>query len=86
MAQAEHNLDPPAHERDASPDYGWTLLVGGIVGLTIVKEMFGRVRRNPVTVRARSVSRGDAAFSIAVLLKMLGWIGARVLGIRATSS
>jgi hypothetical protein len=61
-------------------------VVGAIIGLALVKEILGRIGGHLVTIRARSVSRADTAFSIAVLLGMLERIGARVLGIRARSS
>ena len=85
MALADHQVDQPAQMRER-PNYGWTLFVGGVIGLTLVKEILGRISRNAVTIAGRSVSRDEAAFSIAVLLRMLGSIGARVLGMRAAGT
>jgi hypothetical protein len=80
----------PALEPDEAPGYGWTLFVGAIIGLALVKEILARIGENPVTIEARSlsrsVSRRDTAFSTAVLLGMLERIGARVLGIAARGS
>lgn len=49
-------LDEPALEHDETPGYGWTLFVGAIIGLAVVKTILGRIGENPVTVGARSVS------------------------------
>lgn len=76
----------PAIERHEAPGYGWTLFVGAIIGLAVVKELLGRLGENPVTVQARSASRADTAFVTAVSLRMLARIGSRVLGIPATGS
>ena len=83
-------MDDLALERDEAPGYGWTLFLGAIIGLALVKEMLGRMGASPVTVRARSVSRSvsrrETAFSIAALVGTIGRIGARVLGSRALGS
>ena len=80
-------VDEPALERDAAPGKGWTLFLGAIIVLALVKEIVGRMGASPVTVRAksvsRSVSRRETAFSIAALVGTIGRIGARVLGSRA---
>ena len=83
-------LDEPAVERDEARGYGWTLFLGAIIGLALVKEILGRIGASPVTVRARSVSRSvhrrDKIFAIAALVGTIERIGARVLGSRAIGS
>ena len=60
---------------------GWTLLVGAIIGLALVKEILTRIGGNPVIRRPPSLSRASGAFSIAVLFGMLKRIGVRAAGI-----
>ena len=82
-----NKVDEPALERDEAPGNGWTLFLGAIIVLALMKEILGRMSASPVTVRAksvsRSVSRHETAFSIAALVGTIGRIGARVLGSRA---
>jgi hypothetical protein len=73
-------MEQPVPEREPK-DYRWMVFVGAILGLALVKEVFGLIGRLPVIVTAKSVSRTDAAASSAALLGMFARIGARVVGI-----
>lgn len=82
-AERPTKMDPPAPERDSSPDVGWTLLIGAVFGLAIVKEMLARMGGHPVTNHAKSVARAGRPLSKGLLLVMLERLGAHALGIRA---
>ena len=81
--QLPTRMDPPAPERDSPPDVGWTLLIGAVFGLAIVKEILARMGGHPVTNHAKSVARAGRPLSKGLLLVMLERLGAHALGIRA---
>jgi hypothetical protein len=51
-------------------------LVGSILALALVKEAVHSLGENPVTARAKGVTRSDAAFGMAVLMRFVARIGA----------
>ena len=64
-----------APEREATAGYGWALFIGSILAIAALREGF-RLAKHPVSVAAKSVSRHEAAFGAAVLVRFLARIGA----------
>ena len=83
LTQRPTRMDPPAPERESPPDVGWTLLIGAVFGLAIVKEILARMGGHPVTNHAKSAARAGRPLSKGLLLVMLERLGAHALGIRA---
>jgi hypothetical protein len=71
-------VEQPVVSRSASGN-AWLLFVGVMVAASLVREGFHRLGDNPIAVRARGASRGEALFAINLVFRAFYRIGAGVL-------
>jgi peptide subunit release factor 1 (eRF1) len=66
---------------DKQPSFGWAVAVGSVLALAVTREIVRRAAA-PSAAVVRRVSRSDAAFGLAVLLRFLARVGASSAGPR----
>jgi hypothetical protein len=78
MADAQPSTLTPTSGPDLEdqPHYGWALFVGSILAFAVLKEAVHGLGTNPIAARAKGLSRSDAAFGMAVLMRFAARIGA----------
>jgi peptide subunit release factor 1 (eRF1) len=66
---------------DKQPSFGWAVVVGSVLALAVTREIVHRAAV-PSAAAVKRITRSDAAFGLAVLLRFLARAGASSAGAR----